>query len=435
MALFRWIIRNLGIFILALILSLTVWISAVVTSDPNQDGKLQPVPLKINGQSEDLVLTNQVPTQVVISIKAPQSIWNQLNNNPNAVHAWIDLSGLDSGEHVVKVNVQIDANPVRVLSVEPEEVDVQLEKLVTTDMPVDLRVNGEPPLGFVKSTPVINPDQVTISGPESAVAKVQEVIASLDITGATQTVLSVVPVRAVDANGATVPGIDISPNEVQVTQPITILGGYKNVAVKVITTGQIAEGYRLTNISVTPPTVTIYSSDPQRIEELPGFVETMPVSLDGLTDDTEFNTSLNLPDGISLVSEPGVLVQIGVAAIEGSLTMTLPVETLGLSPELAANISPPNVEIIILGPLPVLKTLTPASFRVVVDLTNLVEGTYQIAPRLDLVPDTVQVEAIIPELVEVVIIIAPTPTPTRTPSPTPRPGTTPIVTPSPTRRP
>jgi YbbR domain-containing protein len=435
MAVLRWLFKNVSIFILAIILSLTVWISAVVTSDPNQEGNFGPVPLAFNGQSADMILINQPPKQVIISMKAPQSIWNQLNNNPEAVHAWIDLAGLDSGEHHLPVNVQVDAKPVRVLDVKPAEVVVQLEKLTSQSMPINLRVNGEPPLGFVKSTPVINPDQVTVSGPQSAVAKVSEIVANLDITGATQSIKAVVPVRAVDQNGALVTDVQITPSDVQVTQPVAILGGYKNVAVKVITTGQIAEGYRLTNVSVSPPTVTIYSSDPQRIAELPGFVETMPVSLDGLTDDTEFNTSLNLPTGVSLVSEPGVLVQIGVAAIEGSLTMTLPVETLGLSPELTAKISPPSVEVIILGPLPVLKTLTPASFRVVIDLTNLQEGTYQLVPRLDLVPDTVQVKAIIPEVVEVIIEIAPTPTPTRTPSPTPRPGTTPISTPTPTRKP
>ena len=273
-------------------------------------------------------------------------------------------------------------------------------------------MRGEPPLGYSKGAPQVNPELVTITGSESAVGRVTDIVTSLDINGASQPIRTTLQVRPVDENGATVPDVTVTPKEVSVVQPISILGGYKNLAVKVLTKGQVAEGYRLTNISVTPPTVTVYSSDPSLVNELPGYIDTMPVVLTDLTDDTEFNTALNLPEGISLVSEPSVLVQIGVAAIEDSITLTLPVEPLGLPPSLAATISPPTVDVIVTGPLPVLDTLTPASFRAVVDLATKIEGTYQITPTLDLVPDNVQIQTIIPEAVEVTVITAPTTTPT-----------------------
>ena len=186
----------------------------------------------------------------------------------------------------------------------------------------------------------------------------------------------------------------------------------KNLAVKVVTSGQVASGYRLTNLTVTPPNVTVFSDDLSLINSLPGYVETLPVDLNNLTDDIEINAGLTLPQGIVLVSEPSVLVQIGVAAIEGSMTLTLPVETLGLNPTLAASISPPTVDVIIQGPLPILETLTPASFRVVVDLTGLAAGLHQVTPVVDLVPDQVTVQAILPKTVEVTIFPAPSSTPT-----------------------
>jgi len=140
------------------------------------------------------------------------------------------------------------------------------------------------------------------------------------------------------------------------------------------------------------------------------------------------------------------LVQVGVAPIEGSLTVNLPVETLGLPPNLAALISPATVDVILTGPLPVLDTLTAGSFRVVVNLTGLEQGIYQIKPVIDLAPDQINVVSILPETVEVTIAPAPTSTPTLTPgrstpvpinpptsTPTPRP--TPIPTFPPTRTP
>jgi YbbR domain-containing protein len=420
MSVIRWIIRNVGTLLLSFILAVTVWASAVVTADPNQDGTYQAEPLEIVGQAADLLLTNDLPNQVSLTIKAPRSIWDQLNNNPNLVRAWIDLSGLAAGEHTVKVNTQVLLNPVRILKVDPAEVSVVLEPFTTQSLPVKLQVKGEPSLGYQKGQPQVNPELITVSGPASAVDRVVDVLANLDITGASQTVKTTLPVHAVDNNGAAVSEVVLNPKEISVIQPVSILGGYKNVAVKVVTKGQVASGYRLTNISVTPPTVTVYSSDPKFVNELPGYVETLPVDLDGLTDDTEFNVALGLPKELSLVSEPSVLVQIGVAAIEGSLTLSLPVEPLGLPPSLTAIISPPTVDVIVTGPLPVLDTLSPASFRVVVDLNTLEEGVYQIAPTLDLVPQEVQIQAILPGTVEVTIIQSPTPTPTRAVTGTPK---------------
>ena len=408
----RWIVRNLSTLLLSLLLAVIVWASAVVTADPNQDGTFQPVNIEITGLAPDLLLTNKIPDQANITLKAPRSIWDKLNKNPSLVSAWIDLTGMAAGDHTAKVNVKIDASPVRITNVDPESINVVLEQLVTKNLPVKLTVRGEPPLGYSKGAPQVNPELVTITGSESAVGRVTDIVTSLDINGASQPIRTTLQVRPVDENGATVPDVTVTPKEVSVVQPISILGGYKNLAVKVLTKGQVAEGYRLTNISVTPPTVTVYSSDPTLVNELPGYIDTMPVVLTDLTDDTEFNTALNLPEGISLVSEPSVLVQIGVAAIEDSITLTLPVEPLGLPPSLAATISPPTVDVIVTGPLPVLDTLTPASFRAVVDLATKIEGTYQITPTLDLVPDNVQIQTIIPEAVEVTVITAPTTTPT-----------------------
>lgn len=431
----RWLLNNLSTLLLSFVLALIVWASALITSDPNQEGTFGPVPIEIIGQPADMLLTNDVPEQATINVRAPQSIWSQLNNNPAYVRAWIDLAGLDTGQHVVNLNAQVDLKPNQILSIDPSTIQIVLEPLTTSTFPVDITIIGEPPFGYQRGETIIDPGEVTISGPESAVKNVARVIASVSISGNIEPVKTTVAVRPVDQNGNLVSGLTISPKDVKVTVPISILGGYKNVAVKVLTKGQVSEGYRLTNITVTPPTVTLYSSNPQLVNELPGFIETNEVDITGLTDDAEFNASLNLPEGVILVSEPSVLVQVGVAAIESSLKFSLRVELLGLPPELVASISPPVVDVIVSGPLPVLDTLTEASFRVVVDLTDLTEGTYQVAPVLDLVPDNVQVDTIIPEFVQVIISVAPTPTPTLPPTSTPRPGASALPTPTPTIRP
>jgi YbbR domain-containing protein len=227
-----------------------------------------------------------------------------------------------------------------------------------------------------------------------------------------------------------VPNVKINPADVAVSLPIRLLGGFKNAAVKVVTKGQVADGYRLTSISVSPPTVTLFSDDPNAIDEIPGYVETLPVDLTNLSDDVEISTGLNLPENVTLVREPSVLVQVSVAAIEGSLTITVPVEPVNLSPELQADISPATVDVIVSGPLNLLDQLSPANFRVIVDLGDLPPGVYQRQVVVDLQPDEVRVQTTLPESGEVTLELAPTPTPLGTPSATELPEITPLLTPT-----
>jgi YbbR domain-containing protein len=427
---FRWLARNFSTLILAFILSVVVWISAVVTADPNEELSYRPVPIEIVGKDPNLLLKGDIPTQARLTLKAPQSIWVQLNNNQGLVKSWIDLSGLGPGEHTVEVKTQISVSPIRIVRVDPQEITLELETLAQREIPIQLTVTGDLPLGYKKGNPSILPETVTISGSESLVNQVAQARAFLDISGLGESIQKDVPIQVVDENGDSISDLTITPKVAQVTQPISLLGGFKNVAVKVATTGQVANGYRLTNISVSPPTVTLFSDNPQLMNEIPGFVETRPVNLDNLSDDVEISVNLNLPEGVTSVRDPVVLVQVSVAAIEGSLTISVPLEVVGLSSDLEAMISPTSIDVIVAGPLNVLDVLTASNFLVTLDLSGLPAGVYQRAPEIEVDIEQVRVQTTLPETVEVTIQLAPTSSPTATISGTP-PTPTASETPSP----
>ncbi len=230
----------------------------------------------------------------------------------------------------------------------------------------------------------------------------------MNISGAIETINRSESVEILDANGEPVSGLSVSSKEIEILQPISLLGRFKNVAVKIVTTGQVANGYRLTNINVSPPTFTVFSEDPDLINDTPGFVETMPVDLEGLTEDAAISVDLNLPEGLTTVRDPNVLVQVSLAEIEGSITLTLPVEVVNLAPELSATISPETVDVIIAGPLFVLEQLSPENFQAVIDVSGLPPGIYQREVVVEKLPNQVRIQTTIPETVEVTIVIAPT---------------------------
>lgn len=420
-----WLGKNLSTLVTAFILALVVWVSAVTSADPNQQLTYpRPVPIEQRNLNPELLIVGDINNTVQVVLNAPKSVWNELSGDQNAVRAWIDLSNLGPGVHTVPVQVQPDRRlgPAQVVSKDPASIRLTLEPLVTKTVTVTIVVNGEPALGYQAGAPQADPDRVIVSGAASKVSQVNMVRAVVDITNASQNLDASTPLQALDLNEQPVQDVTLTPDTVKVKEPVTLLGGYRNVIVKVITTGQIADGYRLTNIQVSPPNVIVFSSDPQLLNSLPGYIETKPLDLNGAQDDFETPVELNLPQGISIIKDQKVLVQVSIAAIDTSMTISLPVDYINLDPGLSAAISPVSANVILSGPMPVLANLKPTDIRVVVDLSGKGPGSYQLAPSVAFLPSRVAADSILPATVQVVIVQMPTPTPTGTPGPgTPTP--------------
>lgn len=405
MNLIRQVVRYIPTLLLSFVLAVAVWISAVTSTDPTEERIFpRPVNLEIVGLDPAMILTSNESRQVTLRLSAPRSVWEQLNASTTPVRALVDLSGYGPGTHTVPVQIQLGITPVRVVSYTPRSVTLTLEELSTVTLPIEIIRKGEPAIGYEAGEPSADITSATVSGPKSLVDRVRQLRVVVDLSRANDTITRTLPVQALDASDLQISGLTIVPDQVTVIQPITQRGGYRNVVVKVVTTGQISPGYRLTTISVYPPAVTVYASDPALVDKLPGYVETSPVDLNGAREDVEERVQLNLPEGISVVGDPTVTVFVGVSAIEGSLTLNdVPVTVINLEPGLEAKLSPEAVNIILSGPLPMLDALKPGDVRVVIDLNGVGAGTYQMAPRVELTIPELRYESILPGSIEVIV--------------------------------
>jgi YbbR domain-containing protein len=416
----RRLSKYLPTFLLAFIMACAVWVSAVTAADPNEENIYpNPVPVNIVGLDPGLVLTSSTPQTASITLIAPHSIWNLLNKESGTVSATIDLSGLKAGSSSVKVQVIVDPllKPVEVVGVDPGDITVTLETLATRTLPVSLVVNGNPAIGFELGIPSLSQGYVTVSGPDLLVQQIYKMGATINANQAQVDIQQTVTIQPLDINGNPINGLTITPTQVSVSVPVTQLGGYRNVVVKVVFKGQIGNGYRETNISVSPPAITVFSPDPKIVDALPGYIETIPIDLTGAHSDIDIQASLYLPEGVTIVGNQTVEVQVGIAAIEGSITLSnMLVKVINLGPGLAGTASPYTVDVILSGPLLLLDQLTGNQVHVTVDLTGKTPGDYQITPVVTVDIPTILVESILPGTIRVTVINA-------TPTPIPTPGT------------
>jgi YbbR domain-containing protein len=413
----RWLSGNLRALLWAFALAVAVWVAAVTSADPDESRSLPtPVPLELVGQDPRLVVNSELPSTVEIVLRAPRSLWLELETDARMVRAILDLSRLTAGEHQVELQIQVDMRPVRIVSVAPASVAIRLEPLAERTFEVDLNQLGQLGVGYQAGEPVVQPGTATASGAQSVVDRVDRLQVSVDLDGIRETVDEDLLVQPLNSQGQPIASLTVAPATVHVRLPISQQGGYRDMAVKVVTRGVPASGYRLTDISVFPPVITVYSSQPELINLLPAFLETQPLDLADAEDDISTRLGLSLPPGVSVVGEQTVLIQAGVSPIESSITLAdEKVTLLGLTSGLNAEVSPASVDVIVSGPLALLYTLTPQDVRVSVDMTGLGPGTYQETATVDILIADVVVESVLPATIQVVLTTSATPT--LTPSP------------------
>jgi len=413
----RWFASNIRTFLLALVLALAVWISAVTSADPDEVRIYpNPIPLEIIGQDPAIIITSDIPSSVEVTLRAPRSVWEQLTAQENSVQASLDLSGLSTGIHTVDIQVRLLVRPMQIVLANPTTVTVHMEPLATLTLPVELSLSGQPSIGYQAGDATLDIQEILISGPESIVNRAARARVLVSLDGARESIDQSIDIQIMDEKNNQLDEISVAPQSIHVNIPIIQQGGFRDVAVKVIVQGQVASGYRLENISVFPPVITIFASDPELVNALPGVVETQVLDLQDAKENISTRLALTLPENITVVGAQTVQVQVGISPIQTSITLlNQPINLIGLPEGLATQVSPQTIDVIISGPLPVLDALTAQDVIINVDVTGLEPGTHQLIPKVEVLVSNVLVESILPGTVEVILFVPGTETPTPKP--------------------
>lgn len=402
-AFFAWLRANLVSLLLALLLSITVWVVAAQDENPPVEfGLTSPIPIDVVGLDEDLVIRNDIPESTRVRLRALQNRVPSISQGD--VAAIVDLSGLGPGIHLVTLQLDVSTQAI-VVGANPATLRVEIERRRVREMPVQVEVSGLLPPGYAfdRDSIGVRPAQVVLSGPESLVNLVSEVRVNADVEGLRGPLMTELPLQVIGADGAVIEGLNIEPWQVAVDVPIEQEAGYREVTIRVPVVGRPATGYYTSSRVVSPPFVTL-RGDPTIIENLAPLINTEPVDLSDLTDDLLIEVALVLPPGVTAVETSVVQVLITIAAQQDSRSVILPVQISGLAENLQAQIEPETIEVFISGPLPVLQNLDLSSDLVVIlDLNGYGPGTHSIEPVIQVSDSTVSIDSTLPTLIEVVI--------------------------------
>lgn len=292
--------KRRGLKVVSVVLSILLWFYVVNQGELTAGQNSIDVELQYYNVPDGIKITG--PSQVSVRL------WGVMKET-GKITAYVDLEGLDEGTYHLPVKVE-PVTGAMFTSVQPQKVDIVLEKLQEHIVPVNYQITRNPPAGYDLLDLVIVPEKCVVKGEESNVGQVTSVVAQVDLSNIQDISSLKVKLLARDVNGKLVSeGINIIPEKVAVYAVVSEKKTSKEVPVTAATSGQVAEGYNLAAVNVEPATALILGNETilQDIES----VATEQIDLNEHKESFHQQVKLAVPEGSKVYPETvTVLVDI-----------------------------------------------------------------------------------------------------------------------------
>lgn len=301
--------KNLGLKFAALFLAIIFWVG-VVSLKNNIKPFPDQVPIKPFNIAEDLTLASTLGS-VELKLEATQETFVDLSVND--FEAYVDLKALEAGEHIVPVQVTSKNPKVKVVRVEPNNLNITIEEITSKTVNLSVEVKGNAAENFEAQDPVYELKEVEVKGPKNLVEKATEVKAMPSLKGSEMIdIKSEISLFAYDENQNQLKNLQIIPPSVEVTIPVIQIQKYKTVGVRANLASDLEEsGYYVKKVQVSPSTIIIQGNT-RELKKI-DFIETEAIDIANLTHNTLKRVKLILPEGIDAQDVESVLVTIEVA--------------------------------------------------------------------------------------------------------------------------
>jgi YbbR domain-containing protein len=164
---------NLGLRILAVVLAVGLWV--FVNSAERGSVEQLTVPINYSTLPQGMVIVNRPATSVKVEITGPRSLLSLLD--PERLTLKIDLRSIAAGQSEFKIYPSMFnvGRNTAVTSISPDSLSLDIDRMVTRDVPVHLAVEDRVAPGYTISSVDITPPNVTVVGPSRYVAPLTSV--------------------------------------------------------------------------------------------------------------------------------------------------------------------------------------------------------------------------------------------------------------------
>lgn len=403
--------NNLGLKIISVLIACLIWLLVMDNNDPEDTQVFKNVPITI--KNEDTI-TNANKTftvqddvdKVTVYVTARRSVRSRLNASDFVIRADLENYNEAIGAVPLEFSCTDYAVATEDMRIVPSSLKIKMEDKVEQSFAIVASVPGKAKKGYeLGRTTLLSGDTVKIAGPQSLINIIGKVFVSVDITNVTGESVKQCPIQIEDKNGTSftesqmgmlelknAEGVLLAENSVDVR--VEAWKVYGDIPIEVPLNGNVASGYRITDITMTPSTVNLVASE-EAINILEGkLILKDQISIEGLTETQEFTLDINntIADYVDMrvQNETASVVTVKLQVEEvGSKTYDFLVSNLSLknAPEGKKLIFSPadKLQINVRSTEEKIQNVTAGNIKASVDLLECAEnGSYNVPVLVEL---------------------------------------------------
>ncbi|OUP86527.1 hypothetical protein B5F07_00615 [Lachnoclostridium sp. An169] len=323
--------RNLGLKIVAFIFAFFLWF--IVANVDNPISRTTFSNIQVNIANDDIILQGGNVYRVVgsqtasVVVSAKRSVLESIE--PSDIVATADISEMDSSTGLVPIEITIQGFEGDYESAEavPRNLQIVTEKTNTKVFTLTVTTVGTPRDGFELGDMTVNPERVTIAGPQSTIDQISRASASISVSGISESQEIKADLVLYDDDGNSMDQNQLSNNlgDDGITVNVEVLKK-KSVPMTFSVSGTPAGGYEYKGCSSEPEQVEI-CGNPDVVNGVDSIdIPAAALSIEGATENVVQTIDIRpyLPDGVELVEESAGDV-IVTALIEQDGTRTIDV--------------------------------------------------------------------------------------------------------------
>lgn len=305
----KWITNNLGLKILALLVSVGLWIIAININDPVSENtytvnvSLQNAGVLSSAGKYFEVKDNSDRIKVVV--RGTRTALSQFNQAD--IVATADLSKITEDNLVpIDLSTTKQSDKIEGIRSDSQYVKLALEDVRRLQMPIEVKVLNDPQDGYILGSTQTSQNVVIISGPESIINQVESAAVEIDVSGATTDVKISLPIHLYSKEDDIIDTtkVNMSVQEISTTASILQKAVVPLIA---IPQGTPTQGYVLNGIIEGLPTEITIAGKFNIVSKIPYIDISESLDVNDIYQNTSYEININdyLPDGVSMVGNVG----------------------------------------------------------------------------------------------------------------------------------
>ncbi|HEY9574011.1 MAG TPA: CdaR family protein [Lachnospiraceae bacterium] len=264
----NWILK-----LASLIVAAVVWLGIVNIDDPVITRTIDGIQVDIvNGSYiEELGKSYSIladADQIAVSVTGKRSVIDSLAKDDFIASADLtQIVSLETNPCMVPISVICSEDHVNSVQPKKQALALNIEKMTSADFIISAsRGDTEPKTGYEVGKLSVEPEKVTITGPESLINRIDKVVAGVDVSDMTEDKLVDAQLKIIDKNQDTMSDsktqyLKYSIGDNHVSVRVTIWKVVDGIGLLASYTGSPASGYQVAEVTTTPSTISLAASE------------------------------------------------------------------------------------------------------------------------------------------------------------------------------